>query len=64
MRACVDWAREHEIHKLALQVWPHNDAALRLYERFGFEQEGVLRGHYRRQDGELWDAIVTGRLLE
>jgi RimJ/RimL family protein N-acetyltransferase len=49
--------------QLAL-VWPHNDDALRLYEKFGFEREGVLRGHYRRQDGELWDAIVTGRLLE
>jgi RimJ/RimL family protein N-acetyltransferase len=50
--------------QLALQVWPHNDTALRLYEKFGFEQEGVLRGHYRRQDGELWDAGVMGRLLE
>jgi RimJ/RimL family protein N-acetyltransferase len=64
MRACVDWARETEIHKLALQAWSHNDVALRLYEKFGFEREGVLRAHYRRRSGELWDAIVMGRLLE
>ena len=64
MQTCVDWACERRIHKLALQVWPHNDAALRLYEKFGFEREGVLRAHYRRQSGELWDAIVMGRLLE
>jgi len=64
MQACVDWARERGIHKLALQVWPHNDAALHLYEKFGFEREGRLRAHYRRQSGELWDAIVMGRLLE
>ena len=63
MHACVDWAGENEIHKLALQVWPHNDVAIRLYEKFGFEQEGVLRSHYRRQNGELWDVIVMGRLL-
>jgi RimJ/RimL family protein N-acetyltransferase len=63
MEACVDWARQRGIHKLALQVWPHNDAAIALYEKFGFEQEGVLRSHYRRQSGELWDAIVMGRLL-
>jgi len=63
MEACVEWAQEHGIHKLALQVWPHNDAALRLYEKFGFEREGLLRSHYRRQNGELWDAIVMGRLL-
>lgn len=63
MQGCVDWAHETGIHKLALQVWPHNEAALRLYEKFGFEREGVLRSHYRRQSGELWDAIVMGLLL-
>jgi RimJ/RimL family protein N-acetyltransferase len=63
MQSCVDWARERGIHKLALQVWPHNEAAIRLYEKFGFEREGVLRAHYRRQNGELWDAVVMGLLL-
>ena len=63
MQECVDWARERGIHKLALQVWPHNDAAIRLYEKFGFEREGILRAHYRRQNGEFWDAIVMGLLL-
>ena len=63
MQSCVDWARERGIHKLALQVWPHNEAAIRLYERFGFEREGLLRAHYRRENGELWDAIVMGVLL-
>jgi RimJ/RimL family protein N-acetyltransferase len=64
MRRSVDWARERGVHKLALQVWPHNEAARRLYEKFGFVQEGLLRAHYRRQNGELWDAIVMGLLLE
>jgi len=63
MQTCVDLARERGVHKLALQVWPHNDAAIRLYEKFGFEREGVLRAHYRRQNGELWDAVVMGLLL-
>ena len=63
MQACVEWARASDVHKLGLQVWPHNEAALRLYERFGFQREGVLRSHYRRQNGELWDAIVMGLLL-
>ena len=64
MQTCLDWARDSKIHKLALQVWSHNDVALHLYEQFGFEREGVLHAHYRRQNGELWDAIVMGRLLE
>jgi len=63
LSAAVDWAREAGAHKLALQVWPHNRAALALYKKFGFEREGYLRGHYRRRSGELWDAIVMGKRL-
>jgi RimJ/RimL family protein N-acetyltransferase len=64
MEACIEWARERGFFKLALQVWPHNKAALGLYEKFGFEREGVLRAHYRRQSGELWDAVLMGLRLE
>jgi RimJ/RimL family protein N-acetyltransferase len=49
---------------MALQVWPHNAAAIALYERFGFERECYLRRHYRRRSGELWDAIVMGLRLD
>ena len=59
----VDWARQAGAHKVALQVWPHNEAALALYRRFGFVEEGRLRRHYRRRSGELWDAVVMGLLL-
>ena len=57
-------ARAAGAHKLALQVWPHNTAALALYERFGFRREGYLRRHYRRRSGELWDAVVMGLPLD
>lgn len=58
----IAWARsEPRVHKIALQVWPHNEAALALYRSSGFEQEGYLRQHYRRKNGELWDAVVMGR---
>jgi RimJ/RimL family protein N-acetyltransferase len=60
LRAGIDWARQAGAHKIALQVWPHNHAAIALYERFGFQREGRLRRHYRRRSGELWDAIVMG----
>jgi RimJ/RimL family protein N-acetyltransferase len=64
MQACIDWARGAGVHKLELQVFPHNDAALALYRKFGFEREGYLHRHYRRQNGELWDALVMGLVLE
>jgi RimJ/RimL family protein N-acetyltransferase len=64
LRAGIDWARQAGAHKVALQVWPHNRAAIALYERFGFQHEGRLRRHYRRRSGELWDAIVMGLPLD
>jgi RimJ/RimL family protein N-acetyltransferase len=60
----ITWAKDNGAHKITLEVWPHNDAALALYRRFGFEQEGYLRGNWRRRNGELWDSIVMGLLLE
>jgi RimJ/RimL family protein N-acetyltransferase len=60
----IDRARKAGAHKLALQVWPHNAAALALYERFGFRREGYLTRHYRRRSGELWDAVIMGLPLD
>ncbi|MFL6100747.1 MAG: GNAT family N-acetyltransferase [Actinomycetales bacterium] len=57
----IHWARaQPDVHKIALQVWPHNEAAQHLYRTAGFEREGLLRRHYRRRSGELWDAVVMG----
>lgn len=63
MNAALAWARTTDAHKIELQVWPDNDAALALYEKFGFEREGYLRQQYRRRDGSLRDAVVMGLLL-
>ncbi len=62
--ACaIDWARGEGVHKLCLQVFPHNEAAIALYRKFGFIEEGRLVKQYRRRSGELWDAIQMGLLL-
>ena len=63
MQACLDWARRAGAHKISLQVWPHNDAARNLYRKFGFEEEGYLRRHWRRRNGELWDSVIMGLLI-
>ena len=62
LRAAVDWARGAGVRKLELHVFPWNEPAIKLYERFGFEREGVRRGHYRR-DGEELDAILMAYRL-
>ena len=64
VRAVIDAARDLGAHKIALQVWPHNDAARRLYLRHGFVEEGLLRRHYPRRNGQLWDAVIMGLILD
>ena len=64
LEAGIEWARSAGAHKVALQLWPHNHAALALYRKFGFQQEGLLRRHYPRRNGELWDALVMGLVLD
>ena len=57
LEQAVSWAREAGVTKLELHVFPWNEPAIALYERFGFEREGLRRRHYRR-DGEYVDAIL------
>jgi putative acetyltransferase len=64
LERAIQWARDAGAHKIALQMWPHNDRARALYEKFGFVEEGRLVRHYRRMNGELWDAIVMGLVLD
>ena len=63
LQAAIDHARGAQMHKIELEVWPHNTRAIGLYERFGFEVEGVRRDHYRRRDGTLRSAQLMALLL-
>ena len=61
--AAIEMGRERGLHKLILSVFPHNTAAIALYRKFGFVQEGRRIKQYRRASGELWDAIEMGLML-
>ena len=64
MAAAIEWARGRgDIHKLSLGVFAHNAAAIALYEKFGFVEEGRRVKHYRRRSGELLDSVEMGLLL-
>jgi putative acetyltransferase len=52
-----------DVHKVELEVFPDNAAAIGLYRSFGFEQEGLRRDHYRREDGSLRSALLMARLF-
>ena len=63
MDAAMAWLRDSDMHKVELEVWPDNERAISLYERYGFEVEGTRRDHYRRRDGSLRSAVIMARLL-
>jgi RimJ/RimL family protein N-acetyltransferase len=63
VQAAVEWARDHGLHKLCLEVFAHNSAAIALYRKYGFMEEGRRIKQYRRDSGELWDSIVMGLQL-
>jgi RimJ/RimL family protein N-acetyltransferase len=63
LQAAVGWARETGVRKLELHVFPWNEAAIALYDAFGFEREGFRKRHYRR-GGEFVDAILMAYEVE
>jgi RimJ/RimL family protein N-acetyltransferase len=63
LTAAIDFARERGLHKLILSVFAHNAAAIALYRKHGFVDEGRRVKQYRRTSGELWDTIEMGLLL-
>ena len=53
----VAWAERAGVRKLELHVFPWNEPAIALYDAYGFEREGLRKGHYLR-GGTPVDAIL------
>jgi RimJ/RimL family protein N-acetyltransferase len=62
MAEAIRWGRSVGVEKLALSVYPDNEAARRLYAKFGFQEEGRLTGHSKKSIGYR-DEIVMGLWL-
>ena len=62
MRAAIDLADKWlNLTRLELEVYTDNEAAIRLYEKFGFTIEGTLAQHSFR-DGRYVDSHLMARL--
>jgi putative acetyltransferase len=64
VEVALAWARKAGAHKVSLGVWPHNHAARGLYAKYGFVTEGTRRRHARRRNGQLWDVVSMGLVLD
>ena len=61
-RLAADYARDVlKLHKLMLRVFADNTAAVRSYEKAGFEKEALLRDEIKTGDGYR-DLILMARL--
>ncbi|HEU5012611.1 MAG TPA: GNAT family protein [Roseiflexaceae bacterium] len=52
---------ELNLHRVQLTVFSYNTAAIRLYERLGFQREGVYR-EFLERDGQRHDMFLYGLL--
>lgn len=63
--AVIRWAESHPvIHKLSLQVYTDNEAAISLYLRRGFVEEGRRVREYQFADGTWHDDLLMARWVK
>jgi RimJ/RimL family protein N-acetyltransferase len=63
MQGIVDWARASGlVTRLELEVLTRNETAIHLYERIGFQREGLKR-HALLRNGEYLDELTMALLL-
>jgi RimJ/RimL family protein N-acetyltransferase len=64
LRGAVEWAAASPVvERVELEVFAGNARAIHLYEKFGFEREGVKRRKYYR-GGAAIDMLIMALLLD
>lgn len=64
LQESISWADSKSIKKITLNVLETNDNAVKLYEKLGFEIEGILKKDKILSDGNYYNTIVMGRFNE
>ena len=63
MDMICDYAfKELKLHKIFLRVLADNLAAIKVYKKNGFIEEGLFKEHIRNQLGEYKDLVFMGRM--
>lgn len=64
LKESISWADTNNIKKITLNVLETNDKAIKLYQKLGFEIEGILKKDKILSDGEYYNTIIMGRFKE
>ncbi len=62
LSAVLSHSKEFGLEKVELHVYTSNPAAIALYKKFGFEEEGLIR-KYRKLGDQYFDCIAMAKFL-
>lgn len=62
MNESISWAEDNDIQKMTLNVLETNHKAITLYQKMGFEVEGVLKKDRLLVDGQYYNTVIMGRV--
>jgi RimJ/RimL family protein N-acetyltransferase len=63
MNEAIALAKARRVHRIELTVVADNHRAIKLYEKVGFQREGLKRENYLGEDGKYHDEVEMGLLL-
>lgn len=61
LKESIHWADSNHFKKITLRVLETNDKAIRLYKKYGFEVEGILKNDKILSDGKYYNTILMAR---
>ena len=62
IKESIFWADSNGIKKINLSVLETNEKAIKLYEKYGFTVEGVLKNDKILSDGNYYHTVLMGRV--
>lgn len=64
LKESIKWAENNNIKKITLNVLETNEKVILLYEKYGFENEGILKKDKLLSDGQYYNTVIMGRFQE
>lgn len=62
LKAALQHAKKCGLEKVELEVYTTNSSAIRLYRKFGFKREGLIK-RYRKLDGRYFDCLALAKFV-